>query len=67
MATDVGTDRGTLSMREGAAHGRARHERAIEVGLFLSLIVPSLIISFCVTQQGKVGFVITALSIIARH
>jgi hypothetical protein len=44
----------------------SRKEQAIEVGVFLSLIVPSMVLSLFVIRQGKLGFVITAISIIAR-
>jgi membrane protein YdbS with pleckstrin-like domain len=41
-------------------------ERLIEVSVFLFLIVPSMILSFFVTRQGKVSFVFVAVSTILR-
>ena len=55
-----------LTKRDAFEPGPSRNVQAIEVGLFLSLIVPSMILSLFVIGQGKVGFVITALAIIAR-
>jgi uncharacterized protein len=55
-----------LARPGSAGWGGSRKEQAIELGVFLSLIVPSLILSLFAIGQGKLGFVITALAIIAR-
>ena len=44
----------------------SRREQAIEVGVFVSLIVPSMVLSLFAIREGKLGFVVTAISIIAR-
>jgi uncharacterized protein len=44
----------------------SRKAQAIEVGIFLLLIVPSMVISLLAIRQGKVGFVVTAIATIAR-
>lgn len=43
-----------------------RREAALEVSVFLFLIVPSMILSFFVTRQGKVSFAFVAVSTILR-
>jgi membrane protease YdiL (CAAX protease family) len=41
-----------------------RTEQAVEVGVFLFLIVPSIVVSFFTVGQGNQGFVLTAVSVI---
>jgi membrane protease YdiL (CAAX protease family) len=43
-----------------------RTEQLVEVSVFLFLIIPSLVFSFFVINQGGIGFVLTALSTIVR-
>ena len=50
----------------GASDRPARKESLLEVCVFLSLIVPSMALSFFVTRQGKVDFVFVAVSTILR-
>lgn len=44
----------------------ARKTALLEVSVFLFLIVPSMVLSFLVTRQGKVDFVFVAVSTILR-
>ncbi len=44
----------------------ARREAFLEVSVFLFLIVPSMLLSFFVTRQGKVDFVFVSISTILR-
>jgi membrane protease YdiL (CAAX protease family) len=46
--------------------GFSRREQAVEVSVFLFLIVPSMLFSFLIIKQGTVGFTLTAVSTIAR-
>lgn len=63
----IETEPGASDIRaDGGRTSPSRREQAIEVGVFLSLIVPSLVLSLFTIQQGKVSFVVTAISIIAR-
>jgi len=64
---------GTLQMHEPETGevGRmpvrpARKEATIEVLVFLFLIVPSMLLSFFVTRQGRVNFVFVSVSTILR-
>jgi membrane protease YdiL (CAAX protease family) len=50
----------------GRAPGFMRRERLIEVLVFLFLVVPSLVLSFFATGQGKIGFDLMAWSVILR-
>jgi membrane protease YdiL (CAAX protease family) len=43
-----------------------RREAFLEVSVFLFLIVPSMVLSFFVTRQGKVSFVFVSVSTILR-
>jgi membrane protease YdiL (CAAX protease family) len=43
-----------------------RREQLFEVGVFLFLIVPSMVTSFFIVKQGSAGFVITAFATIFR-
>lgn len=44
----------------------SRKEQLFEVSAFLFLILPSLIMSFFIIKQGKMGFVLLSLSVILR-
>jgi len=44
----------------------ARSERCIELAVFLSLIVPSMVLSFFAVKQGSLGFVVVAVATIFR-
>ena len=44
----------------------SRKEQALEVSVFLFLIVPSMILSLFAVGQGSQGFVVTAVSVILR-
>jgi membrane protease YdiL (CAAX protease family) len=48
------------------ACGFSRREQIIEVLVFLSLIVPSMALSFFAVKQGSVGFTLTAVATILR-
>lgn len=43
-----------------------RKEQAIEVGIFLSLIVPTMILSYFVTSRDEAGFTVLAVATILR-
>lgn len=58
IAEGVDTSGGSIRSR--------RKEARLEVGVFLFLIVPSMILSFFITRQGKVSFTFTAVSVILR-
>jgi membrane protease YdiL (CAAX protease family) len=53
------------SAREAEVRFSCR-EQALEVSVFLFLIVPSMLFSFLAIKQGTVGFSLTAVSTIAR-
>lgn len=58
-----------LSHEEEAWEGGAqfnRKEQALEVGIFLFLIMPSMAFSFLAVKHGSVGFELVALSTILR-
>jgi hypothetical protein len=57
------TDRETVRV---APFRSTRKEVALEVLVFLFLIVPSMALSFFVTRQGKVNFVFVSVSTILR-
>jgi membrane protease YdiL (CAAX protease family) len=44
----------------------SKKEQLIEIGVFLFLIGPSLVLSFFVVKQGNLGFVLTAVATILR-
>jgi membrane protease YdiL (CAAX protease family) len=44
----------------------SRREQALEVSVFLFLIVPSMVLSFFAVKQGTLGFVLTAVATIMR-
>lgn len=44
----------------------SRTEQSVEVGVFLFLIVPSLVLSLFAIRQGNVGFVLAAVATICR-
>jgi membrane protease YdiL (CAAX protease family) len=65
------SDRSLRMMSEPRHDGRgdtapARREQLVEVLVFLSLILPSMVLSLFVIRQGTVGFVPTAVATIAR-
>ena len=47
-------------------HSSTRKEAILEVLVFLFLIVPSMVLSFFVTRQGKLNFVFVSISTILR-
>lgn len=51
------------AMRESPS---IRTERLVEISVFLFLILPSMILSLFIVGQGSLGFVLVALSTIAR-
>jgi membrane protease YdiL (CAAX protease family) len=44
----------------------SRREQALEVSVFLFLIVPSMVLSFFAVKQGTLGFALTAVATIMR-
>lgn len=44
----------------------SRRTQLVELGVFLFLIVPSLVLSFFVARQGNAGFTLTAIATILR-
>jgi membrane protease YdiL (CAAX protease family) len=65
MLDELTTDTGRDSIPAVPARPIGR-EAILEVGVFLFLIVPSMVPSFFVTRQGKVDFVFVAVSTIFR-
>lgn len=56
----------TVTLDNKRARFTSEQEQLFEVGVFLFLIVPSMILSFVTEQEKDVGFLITALAIITR-
>ncbi len=56
----------TVTLDNKRARFTSEQEQLFEVGVFLFLIVPSMILSFFTEQEKDVGFLITALAIITR-
>jgi membrane protease YdiL (CAAX protease family) len=62
MAEDNSTD----WLEDESESRPARRDQVFEVGVFLFLIVPSMVTSFFIIKQGSAGFVITAFATIFR-
>jgi uncharacterized protein len=56
----------TVTLDNGRARFSSRQEQTIEVGVFLFLIIPSMILSFFAKGEDDIGFLITAWAIITR-
>ncbi|HEY6402212.1 MAG TPA: hypothetical protein VI479_12425, partial [Blastocatellia bacterium] len=56
----------TNDSREATVASSTVKEQAVEVAVFLFLIVPSLILSLFVVRQGGLSFVLTAVATIFR-
>jgi uncharacterized protein len=63
MATTLATTTGMSGQKVGPA---GRRGQLVELGVFLFLIVPSMALSFVVTQQEQLGFALTAVATILR-
>jgi cytochrome c oxidase subunit IV len=51
----------------GEAANQITHQvQLVELGVFLFLIVPSMLLSFFAFRQGSVGFTLTAIATILR-
>jgi hypothetical protein len=62
MTTGVSNDKASVE-NNPPSH---RKGQTVEVSVFLFLIVPSMIMSFFVVKQGRMSFVLVALSTILR-
>src|SRR5579872_6928722 len=54
------------SLGEGIGIAPSRQEQAVELAVFLFLIVPSLVLSLFVVRQGGLNFVFVAVATILR-
>jgi membrane protease YdiL (CAAX protease family) len=55
-----------MSNNESAPAGPGRREQALELLVFLFMIVPSMVLSFFAIKQGSVSFTLTAAATIVR-
>lgn len=55
-----------VTLNNKRARFTSEQEQLFEVGVFLFLIVPSMILAYFAVQENEAGFLVTALSIIVR-